>query len=159
MILSVPVAMAIAIQCLGSTLAPIMVGIAQHESGLDPAAIHHNANGTVDVGIAQINTSNFRWLGLTMQTALDPCQNLAAGARVLFARYNGSPPDAVKAAYAASVTARISTIDGSAEARGITNEPLACPVDNADGWHVAAASHNCSTSTDWHVTSREKGFQ
>jgi 2-iminobutanoate/2-iminopropanoate deaminase len=80
-------------------VAPIMVGIARHESGLDPAAVHHNANGTIDVGIAQVNSANFGWLGLTMATAFDPCRNIAAGARVLFAKYNGHPPDVVKAAW------------------------------------------------------------
>lgn len=98
-------------ECVSPKLAPIMVGIAQHESGLDPAKVHRNANGTFDVGIAQINTSNFGWLGLTWETALDPCRNLAAGAAVLFARYNGSPPDPVKAAYASAVMARIRAVE------------------------------------------------
>jgi soluble lytic murein transglycosylase-like protein len=100
-------ALALALQCVPPSVAPIMVGIAQHESGLDPVAIHRNANGTLDVGLAQVNSANFGWLGLTLQTALDPCRNLAAGARVLLARYNGNPLDSVKAAYAAGVTARI----------------------------------------------------
>jgi hypothetical protein len=41
--------------CVPPAVAPLMVGIARHESGLDPAAVHRNANGTIDVGIAQIN--------------------------------------------------------------------------------------------------------
>jgi type IV secretion system protein VirB1 len=93
--------------CVPPAVAPIMVGIARHESGLDPAAVHHNANGTIDVGIAQVNSANFGWLGLTMATAFDPCRNIAAGARVLFVKYNGNPPDAVKADYAADVVAKI----------------------------------------------------
>jgi type IV secretion system protein VirB1 len=93
--------------CVPPAVAPIMVGIARHESGLDPTAVHHNANGTIDVGIAQVNSTNFGWLGLTMATAFDPCRNIAAGARVLFAKYNGNPPDVVKAAYAADVIAKI----------------------------------------------------
>jgi hypothetical protein len=101
-------ALAIAMQCLPPSLAPIMVGIAQHESGLDPTIVHRNSNGTIDVGIAQINSSNFGWLGLTIETAMDPCRNFAAGAKVLFARYNGNPPDFVKSAYASDVMARIS---------------------------------------------------
>ena len=100
-------AMGLALQCVGPSLAPVMVGIAQHESGLDHFAIHHNANGTVDVGLAQVNSANFAWLGLTLQTALDPCRNLAAGARVLLAKYNGNPSDSVKTAYATAVTADI----------------------------------------------------
>jgi soluble lytic murein transglycosylase-like protein len=89
-----------------------MVGIAQHESGLDPTVVHRNANGTVDVGLAQVNSANFGWLGLTLETALDPCRNLAAGARVLLVRYNGNPPkDVGKIAYASAVTARIRALD------------------------------------------------
>ena len=116
-------AMALALRCVPPAVAPIMVGIAQHESGLDPIAIHHNANGTVDVGLAQVNSANFVWLGLTLQTALDPCRNLAAGARVLLAKYNGNPPDIVKAAYATAVTARI---------RDLGNAPSAPPSSPPD---------------------------
>lgn len=108
-LLTVQAALAIALTCptLPASLAPIMVGIAQHESGLDTTIIHHNDNGTVDVGLAQVNSSNFGWLGMTMQTAMDPCKNLAAGARVLFARYNGNPPDSLKATYTAGIMANL----------------------------------------------------
>lgn len=84
--LTVPAVMAlIALHgCVPPALAPVMVGIAQHESGLDPLAVRRNPNGTVDVGIAQVNSSNFGWLGLTAQTALDPCRNMAAALKVLF---------------------------------------------------------------------------
>lgn len=102
--------LAIALTCptLPPSMAPIMAGIALHESAGNPNAVHQNTNGTVDIGLAQVNSSNFGWLGLTAQTALDPCTNLAAGARVLFARYNGNPPDAIKAVYAARVMAQLS---------------------------------------------------
>jgi soluble lytic murein transglycosylase-like protein len=100
-----------------------MVGIAQHESSLDPVAIHRNANGTLDVGLAQVNSANFAWLGLTLQTALDPCRNLAAGARVLLAKYNGNPPESVKAAYADGVTAQI---------RALSDGPPAPPSSPPD---------------------------
>jgi hypothetical protein len=109
--------------CVSPSLAPVMVGIAQHESNLDATKVHRNPNGTYDVGIAQINTANFGWLGLTMETALDPCRNLAAGARVLFAKYNGNPPDAGKAAYAADVTARIRAIDSTPSAPEPPSDP------------------------------------
>jgi hypothetical protein len=105
--LTVQAALAIALKCLPPAIAPIMVGIAQHESGLEPAAVHHNANGTADVGIVQVNTANFAWTGLTWQTALRPCANLRAGAMVLLARYNGNPPPMLKAAYAHDVLNRL----------------------------------------------------
>jgi type IV secretion system protein VirB1 len=142
--------MAIALQCVPPSVAPIMVGIAQHESGLDPHAIHRNSNGTLDVGIAQINTANFGWLGLTMETAFDPCRNLAAGSKVLFAKYNGSPPDAVRSAYASDVMARISALDGQ-EAPPVAPGP-SCHDASPDptGWHAQAP---CQPTDDdaWHT--------
>lgn len=41
----------------------------------------------VDLGLSQINSSNLRWLGLSVQAAFDPCQNLAAAARLLTNNY------------------------------------------------------------------------
>ena len=86
-------------------------------SGLQPYAIHDNTaqasifpetheqavamtrdlqrqGHNVDVGLMQVNVSNWTWLGLTVETALDPCQNIAAGARVFeaFSRYNTGDP-------------------------------------------------------------------
>ena len=121
-------AMIAANHCVPPSLAPVMVGIAQHESGLDPVAIHRNANGTLDVGIAQINSSNFGWLGLTLETALDPCRNIAAGARVLFAKYNGTPPDTIKAAYANGVLTSINSLDSGTSAAPI-EDPHSKPSD------------------------------
>lgn len=46
------------------------------------AALRH-AGWNYSVGIAQINVGNFRRLGLTPQTALDPCTSLAAMQSVL----------------------------------------------------------------------------
>jgi hypothetical protein len=148
-------AIALALRCVGPSLAPVMVGIAQHESGLDPAAIHHNTNGTVDVGLAQVNSANFGWLGLTMQTALDPCQNLAAGARVLLAKYNGNPPNVGKVAYASAVTARIRALDGDG-AVTVAEIPLACAPSDPSGWHVAAVPTRCRVENTWHITPHEK---
>lgn len=127
-ILTVPAALALALTCptLPASLAPIMVGISEHESGLNTTAINHNTNGSVDVGLAQVNSSNFGWLGLTMQTATDPCLNLSAGARVLFAKYNGNPPDSVKAVYSAGIMARLSKERAPLEAIG-TPDPFTRP--------------------------------
>lgn len=124
-VLTVPAALAIALTCptLPPSLGPIMVGISQHESGLDTNAMHRNSNGTVDVGLAQVNSANFLWLGLTMQTAMDPCMNLAAGARVLFAKYNGNPPDSVKAVYSAGIMARLSRVPAPQESTVLQAPP------------------------------------
>ena len=51
---------------------------------------------SVDVGLMQVNSRNFKRLGLTIDTALDPCTNISAGTRILAENYktaiaNGGP--------------------------------------------------------------------
>ena len=41
----------------------------------------------LDLGLAQINSRNLAWLGLSVEDAFDPCRNLAAAATVLRAGY------------------------------------------------------------------------
>lgn len=41
----------------------------------------------IDLGISQVNSANLRRAGLTVETAFDPCKNLAAGAGILQANY------------------------------------------------------------------------
>jgi soluble lytic murein transglycosylase-like protein len=59
--------------------------IAQEESGLDPNAAGWNADGSVDVGLMQINSwweeklGRARWIGLCS----DPCYNVMVGAWIL----------------------------------------------------------------------------
>ncbi len=53
-VLTVPAAIALAISCnIPAPVAPVIVGIARHESGLNIEAINHNTNGIVDAGLAQ----------------------------------------------------------------------------------------------------------
>ena len=164
--LTVPALMALisANHCVPPPLAPIMIGIAQHESGLDPAAVHRNANDTIDVGLAQVNSANFGWLGLTMATAFDPCRNLAAGARVLFAKYNGNPPDAGKAAYAEGVLSAIPAGNATAEvgaSQQTALDPLGCPqtaTHEDGGWHVRARLPGCQAPGEedaWHIVAKD----
>jgi hypothetical protein len=96
-------------QCVPAKLVDVMVGVALNENPkLDASAINHNANGTIDYGLAQVNTVNLGWTGLTPVTALDPCKNIAAAAKVLFARYNGNAPVRMKVAYTNGVLSRLS---------------------------------------------------
>jgi hypothetical protein len=78
-------ALGLALKCLPPALAPIAAGIALHENPkLDMQAVNHNANGTRDYGLAQINSANFGWLSVSMHTPVnertifDPCINLQA---------------------------------------------------------------------------------
>ncbi|WP_310633475.1 transglycosylase SLT domain-containing protein [Paraburkholderia sp.] len=64
----------------------LMRAIAQVESGTQTRVINTNSNGTVDIGLMQINSS---WLprlaqeGITEQSLFDPCTNAYVGAWIL----------------------------------------------------------------------------
>jgi soluble lytic murein transglycosylase-like protein len=64
----------------------LLVAIARTESGLNPAAVNRNANGSRDIGLMQINSS---WLpllrrhGISEQQLYDPCTSIHVGAWVL----------------------------------------------------------------------------
>ncbi len=64
----------------------LLLAMARHESGLNPAAINHNSDGSWDVGLMQINTG---WLpvlkayGVGLADLRDPCVNLQVGAWIL----------------------------------------------------------------------------
>lgn len=65
----------------------VLWAIAKHESNLNPAAINRNSNGTMDIGLMQINSI---WLpqlsayGYTAERLLtDACANVMAGAWIL----------------------------------------------------------------------------
>ena len=44
----------------------------------------------IDVGLAQVNVSNFAAYGLTAATAFDACENLRAGSAILIDRYKAA---------------------------------------------------------------------
>ncbi|MBN8744560.1 MAG: lytic transglycosylase domain-containing protein [Thiomonas arsenitoxydans] len=88
-------------------IAPVtMAAIVQQESGGNPLALHDNTTGrsyrpashadaaqlardlvaqghSVDIGLAQINSRNLQGLGMTVDQALQPCENLRAAQSVL----------------------------------------------------------------------------
>ena len=66
-------------------VSPILLwSIAQHESGMKPAAICRNRNGTYDYGLMQINSSWAKELGMRRWLRLgDPCTNVRTGAWIL----------------------------------------------------------------------------
>ena len=59
--------------------------IAELESGLDPEAVHWNADGSLDVGLMQVNSAWEAKLGSKRWEAVctDPCYNVLTGAWVL----------------------------------------------------------------------------
>jgi type IV secretion system protein VirB1 len=134
--LATAAALSIAAACAPSVDAHMMAGIARHESGLRPLAIHDNSTGesvfpddkaaaihtaesligqghSLDLGLFQINSANLGWLGLTVPAAFNPCRSAAAAAAVLtaFSRYNtGDATKGVVSGYAGAVVRAIDQV-------------------------------------------------
>jgi hypothetical protein len=94
-LLTTAAVLALAGQCQHSFPPEMILAIARNESMVaadqfDPAAVNVNKNGTKDIGLMQINTSNLGWLGLTEAAVMDPCIAIGAAEAVLkqFSAYN-----------------------------------------------------------------------
>ena len=61
----------------------LLMAIAKAESNLSPSATNHNRNGTVDIGLMQINSIWADQLGPTWDRLFDPCTNVMVGAWIL----------------------------------------------------------------------------
>jgi len=61
----------------------LLKAIAKAESNFNPSATNHNRNGTVDVGLMQINSIWADQLGSTWNDIFDPCTNVMVGAWIL----------------------------------------------------------------------------
>ena len=65
-------------------VSPLLLwAIAKAESDFDPAAINRNSNGTVDVGLMQVNSIWAPQLGEAWERLDDPCTNVMTGAWIL----------------------------------------------------------------------------
>lgn len=115
MILALPTVMALARQCAPGIAPEAIVSIASVESSFDTLAINVNHVGrfrprtpveaaviatrwisagySVDLGIAQINSHNLAWTGLSIAAAFDGCSNLAAAEKVLTVSYTRASRD------------------------------------------------------------------
>ncbi|NSX34431.1 lytic transglycosylase domain-containing protein [Brevundimonas vesicularis] len=111
MLLELSAVMALAQQCAPQVAPETMAAVAHTESRFNPYAIGVNRSAgltrqprnreeaiaaarvllaqgkNIDLGLAQINSNNMAWLGLSVEDAFDPCKSLAAGARVLTSNY------------------------------------------------------------------------
>lgn len=62
----------------------LLQAIVKTESNFNPQAINRNLDGSVDIGLMQINSYWFQRYGLDANMLLnDPCYNIMAGARIL----------------------------------------------------------------------------
>ncbi len=66
-------------------ISPVLLrGIARVESDLNPGAVNRNANGSIDMGLMQVNSFWLKPLGTTSrELTTDPCYNVMAGAWIL----------------------------------------------------------------------------
>jgi len=105
----------LALACAPQVAPATMAAIVQTESNFRPLAININTKGVrlerqpanhgeavatakwllgqgynIDVGLAQVNSTNWKRYGLTPETAFDPCLNLSAGAQILHGNYQSA---------------------------------------------------------------------
>src|SRR5262245_40075758 len=107
MAISLAAALALATQCAPTVAPETLLSVVQVESRFEPLAIGVNgaprvvvsptsvddavamagaliaAGRNIDLGLAQINSKNLPWLGLSLAEVFDPCTNLRAAARIL----------------------------------------------------------------------------
>ena len=180
MALDLPTLLAIAATCAPTVAPQTLLAVARVESGWDPLAIGVNGPGrravrpadraaavaqadaliaagrSVDLGLAQINSRNLAWLGLSVEAAFDPCRNLAASARVLEDGYRRAapPPGAEQAGLHTALSyyntgsatrglrngyvAKVVAAGGRADHRAATPDPDPRPADDAPAWDVFA---------------------
>jgi type IV secretion system protein VirB1 len=131
----------LALRCGPSVAPSTLASIAQTESGFEPLSINDNTTGisgvpatrdiamqiasklleaghSVDIGLMQINSANFTRLGLTLASAFDPCQSVAAGAAILAGDYAGGDSPAEQQSALRVAISRYNTGDAQ---RGFAN--------------------------------------
>lgn len=141
----------------------LMRGIAQVESGMNPNAVNTNTNGTVDIGLMQINST---WLptlareGITRESLFDACTNAYVGAWILsqnirqlgpnwnaIGAYNSASPDK-RLAYARKVYDAIRTMPDSPDTPMPILPPSFTPPQQAQAYNpFASLSVPASTVT------------
>ncbi len=132
----------------------LMRGIAQVESGMNPSAVNTNTNGTVDIGLMQINST---WLptlareGITRESLFDACTNAYVGAWILsqnirqlganwnaIGAYNSASPDK-RLAYARKVYDAIRTMPDSPDTPMPILPPSFTPPQQAQAYNPFAS--------------------
>ncbi|WP_322025077.1 transglycosylase SLT domain-containing protein [Burkholderia sp. BCC1977] len=132
----------------------LLRGIAQVESGMNPNAVNTNTNGTVDIGLMQINST---WLptlareGITRESLFDACTNAYVGAWILsqnirqlganwnaIGAYNSASPDK-RLAYARKVYDAIRTLPDSPDTPMPILPPSFTPPQQAQAYNPFAS--------------------
>lgn len=69
----------------------LLYAIAKQESGLNPKALNKNRNGTIDIGLMQINSTHLPTLAkfnISREALNEPCTNIMVGAWVLASSFS-----------------------------------------------------------------------
>jgi len=183
MILPLAIFAQLATTCAPDVAPETLAALARTESGFDPFVIGDNttrkayhppdqaeairtatslldAGHSIDLGIMQINSKNLNWLGLTVQTAFDPCENVRAGATVLisFSGYNtGSPTRGFKNGYVQKVVSKMRQLPvvpaaeaGESSQSDEQSPPPPPPVQ--PNWLAFEATESTSQKKPWLTT-------
>lgn len=143
MTLSLAAALALAAQCAPNVAPQTLLSVIHVESRFDPLAIGVNgapritvapvsvddavaragaliaAGRSIDLGLAQINSKNLSWLGLSLREVFQPCTNLRAASRILQDGYGRS--DAGRVGEQAALKTALSYYNTGHPIRGISN--------------------------------------
>jgi type IV secretion system protein VirB1 len=143
MAISLAAALVLAAQCAPTVAPETLLSVVQVESRFEPLAIGVNgtprivvaptsvddavaeagalitAGRNIDLGLAQINSKNLSWLGLSLAEVFEPCTNLRAAARILQDGYARS--DAVRVGEQAALKTALSYYNTGHPARGFSN--------------------------------------
>jgi type IV secretion system protein VirB1 len=141
--ISLAAALALAAQCAPAVAPETLLSVVQVESRFEPLAIGVNgapriaispasveeavakaaalmaAGRNIDLGLAQINSKNLSWLGLSLREVFDPCTNLRAAGRILQDGYDRS--DAARVGEQAALRTALSYYNTGHPARGLAN--------------------------------------
>ena len=161
MALSLAAALALAAHCAPTVAPETLLSVVAVESRFEPLAIGVNglprvtlaptsvddavarageliaAGRSLDLGLAQINSKNLAWLGLSLREVFEPCANLKAAARVLQEGYGRSDPDRV--GQQAALRTTLSYYNTGHPSRGVGNGYVG-KVEAAAGRIVPALS-------------------
>jgi type IV secretion system protein VirB1 len=143
MALTLAAALALAAHCAPAVAPETLLSVVQVESRFEPLAIGVNgaprivveptsvddavaraaaliaAGRNIDLGLAQINSKNLSWLGLSLAEVFEPCTNLRAAARILQDDYGRS--DVARVGEQAALKTALSYYNTGHPARGLTN--------------------------------------
>lgn len=167
-----------AIAYVESRFDPLAIGV---NRGPRPAGAPRNAveaariardllaqGANLDLGLAQINSDNLGWLGLSVEAAFDPCRNLAAAGRVLNAGYRPvrgeSPQRTLRAALSRYNTGHptrgfsngyVARVEAAAERLALTSPGSSAAVRAASV--AEAAPEPAAPPPAWDVFARADG--